>query len=219
MRFRHRLDQAAERLVLAQVGPDRNRPLAKALAAVGDQHRGIGAVLRAQALTHRAPAERAVEAEVVRRQLLEAPPALVARAVLAVPLDLPLRLVLVLLDLRDEHDPLAQVERRLDRVGQPRTGRAADNGAVDDDLDRVLASSAQFGRLIQADGSAVDPHPAEPRTAEFVPQGRVVLAPGPIDRRHDERADTLAQVEHLLDDLVRRLGADRDPAARAIRLA
>ena len=142
----HRLDHPGEERVLGEVGPGDDRAAAEAPAAVGDQDGGVGPVLDAQPLADRAPAERAVEREVVRRELLEAPPAAVARAVLAVAVDVPVRLVGLVADPGDVDHALAQVERRLDRVGQPRPGRPADHRAVDDDLDPVLAAMAQLRR-------------------------------------------------------------------------
>ena len=78
--------------VALEIGPDGDGPLAEAQPAVGDEHRRVGAVLDAQPLADRAPAQRAVEGEVVRRQLVEAAAATVADAVLAVAVDRPARL-------------------------------------------------------------------------------------------------------------------------------
>src|SRR5262249_19787083 len=110
-------EQGGEAGGRGEVGPDGDRPWAEAQAPVGDEHRRVGAVLHAQPLADRAPAERAVEREVVRLQLVEAAAAFVADAVLAVLVDRPARLAVLVADPRDVHDPLAQVERRLDRVG------------------------------------------------------------------------------------------------------
>ena len=77
----------------AKSGQTATAPPRRLLRPSGIEHRGVGAVLGAQPLADRAPAERAVEREVVRRQLLEAPAAAVATAVLAVAVDGPLRLV------------------------------------------------------------------------------------------------------------------------------
>ena len=63
-------------------------------------------MLRAQALADRAPAERAVEREVVRRQLFEAAAAAVALTVLAVTVHMPLGLVLSVADPGDRTTPL-----------------------------------------------------------------------------------------------------------------
>ena len=163
-------DHPGEQGVVVESGPDGHGPVAEAPPGVGDEHRRVGPVLRAQALADRAPAERAVEREVVRRELLEAPPAAVARAVLAVAVDVPLGLVRLVAHPRDVEHPLAQVERRLDRVGQPRAGRPADDRPVDHDLDPVLAAMAQLGGIVEVDRLAVDPHPREPRGAELVPE-------------------------------------------------
>ena len=201
------------------VGPDGHGPVAEGPPGVGHEHRRIGPVLRAQALAGRAPAERAVEREVVRRERLEAPPATVARAVLAVPIDVPLGLIRLVAHLRHVDHPLAQVERRLHRVGEPRAGRAADDRAVDDDLDPVLAAVAQLGGIVEVDRLAVDPHPREPRGAELVPERLEVLVVAPLHGGHDVDLRPLGQVEDLLDDLVGRLGADRDAAGRAVGLS
>ena len=213
-----RRDHPGEVGVGREVGPDGDRALAKAQPAVGDEHRRVGAVLHAQALADRAPAQRAVEREVVRLQLLEAAAARVADPVLAVPVDRPARLSVLVADPRDVHDPLAQVERRLDRVGQPRPRRPPDDGAVDHDLDPVLAAVGQLGRLVQVNRLAIDPHPGEARGPQVVPERLVGLVVAALDRRHHVDLRPLGQVQHLLDDLVGRLRADRDVALRAVRL-
>ncbi len=71
-RVGERLDHPGEQRGCVEVGPDGDRPLAEAQPAVGDEHRRVGAVLDAQPLADRAPAQRAVEREVVGRQLVEA---------------------------------------------------------------------------------------------------------------------------------------------------
>ena len=214
-----RLDHPGERRVLGEPGPDGDRAVAEAPSVVGHQHGGVGPVLRSQALADGAPPQRAVEREVVRRQLLEASATAVARPVLAVAVDVPVRLVRLGADLGDQHDPLAQVERRLDRVGQPRAGRAPDDRAVDDDLDPMLAARAQLGRVVEADRPAVDPDAGEPRAPEVVPEGGEFLPLAPLDRRHDVDLRPFGQVQDLLDDLVGRLRADRLAAARTVGLA
>ena len=84
---------------------------------------------------------------------------------------------------------------------------------------RCLRRWLSFGRLVEADRPAVDPDPGEARAAEVVPERVVVLAVAALDRGHDVDLRPLGQVEDLLDDLVGRLGADRQAAARAIGLA
>ena len=157
--------------IVVETRPDGHGPLAQAQPAVGDEHRRVGAVLHAQPLADRAPAQRAVEREVVRRQLLEAAAAAVARRGAGCSgRRASCGSLGLVADPRDVDDPLAQVERRLDRVGQPRAGRPADDRPVDHDLDLVLAAVAQLGRAVQADRLAVDPHPGEARGPQLVPE-------------------------------------------------
>src|SRR5260370_1098143 len=72
------LDQTPEGTILGEIGPDDDRAIAQAAFAIGNEHRRIGAVLGAQALADGAPAEWAVEREMVRRELLKAAAAAVA---------------------------------------------------------------------------------------------------------------------------------------------
>src|SRR5262249_18132034 len=79
----NRLGEAQERLVLLQVRPGRQRPIPKRARGVADEQGRAGALLDAEALARRAPAERAVGREVVRVQRLEAAAAAVAGEVQA----------------------------------------------------------------------------------------------------------------------------------------
>src|SRR5205823_14631598 len=97
-----------------QVRPGAEGALAQRPARVADEQGGVGALLHAEALAGRAPAERAVEREVVRVEPLEAPAAALAGEVLAVLLDAPLRLRLAVLHEGDVHHAAAEVQRRLD---------------------------------------------------------------------------------------------------------
>ena len=163
LRLAERLDHPGKQGSRIEIGPDGDGPIAQAQAAIGDEHGRIGALLDAQPLADRAPAQRAIERKMVRRHLVEAPAAAVANAVLAVAVDRPLRLARLVAGPGDMNDALSQVECRSDRVGQPRPGRPPHDRPVDHHLDLVLAPVAQLGRLIQADRSAVDPYPDKTR--------------------------------------------------------
>ncbi len=78
--------------VRLQVRPGGQGPLAQRPAAVADQQAGVGALLNAEPLASGAPAQRAVEGEMVRIERLETAAAPVAGKVLAEALDLPVRL-------------------------------------------------------------------------------------------------------------------------------
>ena len=154
----------------------------------------------------------------MRRQLVEAAAAAVADAVLAEAVEGPARLAGFIAHPGDVNHSLAEVERRLDRVGQPRPCRAAHDGPVDHDLDLVLATVAQLGGIVQADRLAVDPDPSKARGPQIVPERLITLAVAPFERRHDEDLGTLGQVKDFFDDLVGGLGADRHTALGAERM-
>ena len=86
----------------------------------------------------RAPAQGAVEREVVRRERLEAPPATVADEVLAVRFHWPARLRHVVARMRHAQHAAPQRQGVLDAAGDPRAGVGADRHAVDHHLDVVL---------------------------------------------------------------------------------
>ena len=117
----------------------------------------------------------------MRRQLVEAAAARIADPVLAEPIDVPARLFVIVAHPRDVHDPLAQIECRLDRIGQSRAGRSPHDRPVDDHLDLVLAAMRELGRIVQADGLAVDPHAGKPRSPQLVPERLVTLTIAPIE--------------------------------------
>ncbi len=213
-----RLDHPGEHRVRAEIRPDGDGALAEAHPAVGHEHRRVGAMLDAQPLANRAPAQRAVEREVMRRQLVEAAAARIADSVLAVAIDGPARLAGLVAHPRDVDDSLAQVERRFDRVGKPGTGRPVHDRPVHNHLDLVLAAVAQLGGLVQADRLAVDPYPGKARGPQLVPERLVTLAVAPLEGRHHVDLGPLGQVQDLFDDLVGGLRADRHAALGAIRM-
>ncbi len=154
----------------------------------------------------------------VRCQLVEAASAAVTYAVLAEAVDWPGWLARFIAYPRDVHDPLAKVQRRLDRVGQARSRGAAHNRTIHDHLDLVLATMAQLRGLIQTDGLAVDPDAGEARGAQLVPERIVALAVAPLYRRHHVNLCPFGKMQHLLNDLVGCLSADRQAAFRAVRV-
>ena len=166
-----------------EIRPDGDGALAQAQSSVGHQHCRVGTLLHAQPLADRAPAQRTVERKMMRRQLVKAAAAAIAHAMLAEALDNPARLARFVSHPGDVNDSFAEVERRLDRVRQPRPRRAAHHRAVNHDFDLVLAAMAQLGRIVQADRLAVDPHPCKARS----PQGRPT-APRTALRRAVPRA-------------------------------
>ena len=173
-RFGHRLDHPGEaRGSRRSRARRRRRPAREAPAAVGDQSGGVGPVLRAEPLADRAPADRAVEREVVRRQLLEAPPAAVARAMLAVAVDRPSA------PRRPRRRPGRRGPPPCPGRGPPRPSRPAATGSSGGRRrGRPRPRPGACGGGSASGGSsrltrlAVDPDPGEARAAEVVPERR-----------------------------------------------
>ena len=88
---RKRFEHRGEHPVVG-LRPQGHRALGKRELRIAQQSGGVRARLGSQSLAGRAPSQRAVEREVVRRERLEAPPATVADEMLAVRFGRPLRL-------------------------------------------------------------------------------------------------------------------------------
>ena len=84
-----RLEHAGEELVRRGIRPRGDRPFRKRAFGIGDQGGEIRSLFGSQALARRAPTERTVERETVRRELLEAAAALMAGEMQAVAIDDP----------------------------------------------------------------------------------------------------------------------------------
>src|SRR5262245_19295056 len=92
----------------------------------------------------------------MRRQLLEAPAAVVTGEVLREAAGRHLRLRVF----RRRHEDDAVTDRKgvLDAVGNARPALPADDQAVYDDLNGMFASSVDFDRLVERADLAVDPY-------------------------------------------------------------
>ena len=162
-----------------------------------------------------AGAVRRVEREVPGRQLVERQPAERARERLREVLDL---LPAVVRLHRDRRDPLRELERRLEGVGDAAPDVRLGDQAVDHDLDRVLVVLGQADRFGQLPHLAVDPGPGEPLARQVAEQLLVLPLASPDHGRQDLELGALGQLHHLVDDLLRRLPADRAPAVGAVRM-
>jgi hypothetical protein len=156
-----RLGEARERLLRRQLRPRGQRTVAQRQFRIAHQHRGIGAFLRPDAFARRAPAERAVERKMMRIERLEAAAALIAGEVLAVAIDLPLRLLARVVDMSDVHHALAEVERGFDGLRESAALVLAHDETIDHDLDQMLAAMIDRGRRIDVERLAIDAHAHE----------------------------------------------------------
>ena len=147
MRVAHGLEDPVP--VLETVGrPGCDGPFVDGQIRVRDDELGIDLQARPESVARGAGSVRRVEREVARRQLVEREPAVRARELLREGLDL---LVALVRDDGHRRDPLGQLQRLLDRIGDPSADVGLGDQSVDDDLDRVLvvpgaAGSAPRGR-------------------------------------------------------------------------
>ena len=191
--LRPRLDHPGERVCSSPGSATRRSPLCERALGIGNQGRQIGSLLGSQALARRAPAERTVERETVRRELFEAAAALMAGEMQAVAVDNPFFFGDRIVDAGDEDRPAAQIEGRLDRAGDSRAGLGIDGDAVDDDLDGVLATAIDLRHVFEPIHLAVDPHPQKTLQLHPLPQRVVALADGDFLRREQNQLATRRQ--------------------------
>ncbi len=147
-----RLEQPLEVLAGRRPGrPRRDRALAQRLLVVGHDQLGVDLEAGAEAGALGAGAERRVERERARLELVHRQRVLVGAGQ---PLGEPALAVLGLLRQVDEVEDdqaAGQPQRGLDRVGQPALGRGLDAEPVDHDVDRVLVLLVELGRLGERD--------------------------------------------------------------------
>ena len=179
------------------------------------QGRGVRAGLRAQPLASRAPTQRTVEREAVRSKLLEAAAAAIAGIVLAVDFGAPARLGHVGIRVCHVHDTLAERQRVFHRVGDAAASIGTHVDPIDHNFDQMLAAAVDLRQFVERVRLAVDPysHVAEP--ADFGPDVFVFLANFDFERGHQVQLCAGRLGQNLIDDFVRRLGADWDVAIRA----
>ena len=163
--------------------------------------------------------KRTVEGEIVRRQQLEASPALLAGEVLAVDFDRPVgfRHVVARLGHVQHAAPLGQGV--LHAAGDTAAAVGPDGHAVDDHFDAMLPPPVDLRRLVERVGLAVDPHADVSAGPHFFPEGFVLLADLDFQRGHEIKPRARRPLHDLVDDLVGRLRADRQVAAGTVRLA
>ncbi len=201
-----------------RTGPRRDRALVDRGRRVGHDELGVDLHPGPEAGALGAGAERAVERERPRLQLLEAQVVIRAVQVLGVR-PLAVRVVLGQVDELQRHQPAAEGQRGLDRVGQPALRGRLDREPVDDHLDRVLLLLLQGRRLGELDHHAVDPGPAVALGLQLAEQLAVLPLAAADDRRKHLEPGALLQLEHPVHDRLRRLPADRAAAYRAVRPA
>ena len=194
-------------------GPRRQRALLDREVGIGDDELGIHLEPRPQPVARGARPVGRVEREVARVQLVEGHPAVRAGEVLRERLEL---LVALVGRHGDRGDPLGQLEGRLDAVGDSAADALLGHQAVDHDLDRVLEVLGQPDRLGEIAHLPVDPGPREPLAGQVFQELAVLTLASADDGREHLEPRALRQREHLVDDLLGGLAADRPPAVVAM---
>ena len=213
--FRQRFKVHARDAVAAHVVPARgaDRAVEQGNALIRDDELGVDLELRAEACARRACAERVVEREHARRQLLDGDAAVLARVILREE-----DIAVVGQDIceneaaRERRRSLARVRQAVDDVG-------AEDEAVDDDLDVVLFVLLEGNFLAEVVHVPVSADADIAGLARVLKNLDVLALFAADDRRHDLHARPLAQRHELVDDLVDGLLANFFSAVRAVRCA
>jgi hypothetical protein len=127
--------------------------------------------------------------------------------------------VLGQVDELEDHDAGGELQRGLDRVGEPLLGRPLHREPVDDHLDGVLLLLLELRRLGQRVHHPVDAGPGVALGLQLAEQVDVLALAAPDHRRQHLEAGALVHGQHAVDDLLGRLLGDRLAADRAVRLA
>lgn len=217
-RVREGSDEAAEVVLGVAVRPGVDGALVERLVLVRDDQLGVDLHARTDAAAVGTGAEGRVEGEGAGLQLLEGQVVVGAVQVLR---EHALALGVVLGEVDEvEHDHAAgEAEGGLHRVGEAALGGVLHREAVDDHLDGVLLLLLQGGRVGELDGLAVHPRTAVPLGLEIREEVDELALALTHQRREDLEAAALGQLQHPVDDGLRRLPRDRAAALGTVRLA
>ena len=112
---------------------------------------------------------------------------------------------------------LGQSQRRFQRVGQPALEARTADEAVDDHGNRVVLVAGQLDRLVQLLDLAIDAGACVALLREVGEQLGVLALSAADDRCEHLEAGAFGELEHTVDDLLRRLALDRRAVLRAVR--
>ena len=240
--LRRAAQQPPEVLAVLPAGPGRDRALRQGQLPVRDHQIGVDLPAGAQAGADRAGAQRRVERERARPDVVQRLRVAVRAGQVLGVAALAARVMVRPVDELGDHPAAREPQRCLHRVGETRPAGRLDREPVDDDLDRVRVLAVRLRRFAQRVDDAVDPDPGEalglqvaeqrgvparlPRNLRSLQslQGlprlrrlRVVQALRG-DRRKDVEPGALGLGQDVVDDLLRCLPGDRQAADQAVRL-
>ncbi len=188
-------------------------------AGVRDDQLRVDLHARAEPVAGGAGAERGVERERPRLELVGLDVVLVGTRHPLGEAHLLVWVLLVQIDEVEQHQPGGEVEGSLDRVRQPALGGRLRGQPVDHHLDGVLPLFVQLGWLGQLDRVAVDAGAAEALRLQAPEQLDELALAAPDHRREHLEAGALLELQDAVDDLLGGLALDGRPAHRAVRAA
>ena len=202
-----RFDQPRE-VATTTTSPRLDRATRNGLLLVGDHESSIDLEHGAEAIAMRAGAVGRIEREIPGGELVER--LAVARARQVLTEDDRLGITLLRDDL-EFGDATREVERRLDRVGEPALDPFAQDETVDDngDVVRLIALEFEFVLLVEIDELPVDDGSDEPLAGEVGKQSVVASLSALHDRSEDLESQPFLHRQDLVDDLLRCLAHQR----------
>ena len=219
MQVGYRLEHLEQQRPFFDRGQRVDRPLQNRLAGIGHEVGLVGSDLHPQPFTRRTPAQRRIEREVMRGQLLKAAAALFTGKMQAEPVFPPLRLGLILLDMGDPQDSQPQFQCRFDRIGQASPLLGIERHAVHDDVHDMLPPPVHFRNVFQPMGFAVDADSGKTLLLQLQPQLIIRRPDWDLLRCEQQQLRPGRPSHDLVDDFIRRLRLDGDVTGRAIRLS
>ena len=186
--------------------PGSDRSILQRQRLVWHKARGIEVVHGAKPLAVRTRAVRRVEGEGPGRHLRHADAAVGA-------CEPPGKQAIAAVERVDDDDVVGEVQRDLDRFGQPAFDAGFQDQPIDDDLDRVVAPAIQLDVFVERAKLAVDPdfrEAARPQPGELFLELTLAAAD---DRREDVHPLIVRRQHHHVDDALERLRRDRAAAA------
>ena len=197
--------------------PRRYRSFGQGELRIRDDQVGVDLLADAKACAFRACTVRRVERERPRLEVVNGQRVPVRAGQFLGKALLTMRVVVLAVDKLQHHDAVGEIQRRLDRVGQPLLGGRLDRQPVHDHLDVVLLLLLQRRRIGERVHHPVHPDPAVALRMQLVEQVDELALASPHHRREHLEPGALRHREHLVDDLLRGLPRDPLTAHRAVR--
>src|SRR6185437_5581663 len=216
-RVGERIEQPCEVVGTVATGPRCDHAVSDRQAAISDDQVWIDLESGAETGAFGARTEGRVERERARLKLFERQVVVGACKMLGKH-PLAMRIVFGQVDEFQGEQTARELERGLNRVGQPALRGLLHREPVDDHLDRVLLLLLQLRRLGQRIHHTVDAHPRESLGLQVGKEVGVLALATTNQRREYLEPGALVEFENPVDDLLRGLPGDGPTTNRAVRM-